>query len=364
MCEQKNIPVYRFPAYFEVRFAEHLVNLCKSIWKNLPGMQNHWETMIESTETTKVEKATARGFLRLWEDGGVQQHLTCLMMDLLRIFEILQKDCQKSMITMSDIELSKKFAVDAITLIEKGPYPGGHEEKLLSQSCPETEEGTQITPEVPKRRITNSLVSTKRCWSAVRNEVVLSCKEFLSQRLDKDPEKVLDCINKFIDARTVIDLVREVRMDVENLFGEDAVSSFTDDIVSLYSAKKLPPPPEMNTSTGKLFYYLKVSTPHSVFSKLVQAYISLTPHSAGPERAVSVHTTLKSSKQSSYSREALNSRMYIALNGVGTPFFDPRPAVAKFLEIKDRRRKLPDAELYQDQEFVKKFFAKDIFIIF
>jgi hypothetical protein len=53
----------------------------------------------------------------------------------------------------------------------------------------------------------------------------------------------------------------------------------------------------------------------------------------GPERAVSVHTTLKTAKQSSYSREAINSRMYIALNGEGTALFNPRPAVAKFLEI-------------------------------
>lgn len=116
----------------------------------------------------------------------------------------------------------------------------------------------------------------------------------------------------------------------------------------------------MNTSTAKLFYYLKVSPPHSVFSKLVQSYISVTPYSSGPERAVSVHTTLKTAKQSGYSRNALNSRMYIALNGIGTALYDPRPAVAKFLEEKERRKKLPDAEVYQDQEFVKKFFSKGI----
>lgn len=72
-----------------------------------------------------------------------------------------------------------------------------------------------------------------------------------------------------------------------------------------------------------------------------------------------MHTILKTNKQSSYSREAINSRMYIALNGTGTALFDPRPAVAKFLESKERRRKLPDPDLYKSQEFIQKFFSID-----
>lgn len=129
--------------------------------------------------------------------------------------------------------------------------------------------------------------------------------------------------------------------------------------VSLFVSGKLPPDLELKNSTAKLYHYLKVSEPHSIFSKLVQSYISLTPHSIGPERAVSVHTILKSDKQSNYSREALNSRMIIALNGKGTAHYDPRPAVIEFLERKERRQKLPDNELYKDQEYIKKFFSKD-----
>lgn len=52
--------------------------------------------------------------------------------------------------------------------------------------------------------------------------------------------------------------------------------------------------------------------------------------------------------------------MYIALNGVGTALFDPRPAVAKVVEVKERRRKLPDEDIYQNQEFTKKFFQKTL----
>lgn len=37
--------------------------------------------------------------------------------------------------------------------------------------------------------------------------------------------------------------------------------------------------------------------------------------------------------------------MYIALNEVGTSLFDPRPVVAKFVEVKERRRKPPNEEI-------------------
>lgn len=113
-------------------------------------------------------------------------------------------------------------------------------------------------------------------------------------------------------------------------------------MISLYAAEKLPPSSDMISLTAKLYHYFKVSQLHSVFNKLVQSYVCLTPHSAGPERAVSIHTNLKSNKQSGLSQEAWNSRMFIALNGIGTAFYDPRPAVARFLKSKERRGKLPD----------------------
>lgn len=59
ISDTKKISICRFPAYFEVRFAEHLLNLSTAIWKNLPCMQTHWESIIESSHSTKIEKATA-----------------------------------------------------------------------------------------------------------------------------------------------------------------------------------------------------------------------------------------------------------------------------------------------------------------
>jgi len=51
--------------------------------------------------------------------------------------------------------------------------------------------------------------------------------------------------------------------------------------------------------------------------------------------------------------------MYIALNGIGTAMFDPRPAVVNFLESKERRRKLSDPDLHKNQEITLTFFFID-----
>lgn len=364
LAELNKTTAYRFPAYSEVRFAEHLNNLTMAVWKNLPLMQTHWSEVLENPDAAKTEKASARGFLRLWEKGGQQQLLTSLMLDLLKCMMKLQKDCQRSFVTIPDIEVSKQIFIGSLNMMGGNCYPGGYEEELKNKGRKDGLESheSESDDEESSRKVRrpNSFVSTKRCcWKAVRNEIILSCKEFVTQRLPDDQKNISSRINAFLNAKSPTQLVSAVREDIENLFGRDKVSSFTDDVIGLFATDKLPASCSITSFTAKLYHYLKVSEHKTVFRKLVESYVSLTPHSAGPERAVSVHTNLKTIKQTCLSREAINSRMYIALNGIGTAYFDPRPAVAKFLEKKERRRKLPDVELYQDQEFVKKFFAKD-----
>jgi hypothetical protein len=93
-------------------------------------------------------------------------------------------------------------------------------------------------------------------------------------------------------------MIASVRCDVEGLFNKTNLSQFSDEVIGLYATDNLPAPRSITDFTGKLYYFLKISTPNTLFSKLVQTYISLTPHSCGPELAVSCHTILKSNKQS------------------------------------------------------------------
>ena len=49
-------------------------------------------------------------------------------------------------------------------------------------------------------------------------------------------------------------------------------------------------------------------------------------------------------------------RLLLSLNGVGTAPFDPRPAVARFLNDKARLEKVANLSVYTKRAFVSKFF--------
>jgi hypothetical protein len=51
--------------------------------------------------------------------------------------------------------------------------------------------------------------------------------------------------------------------------------------------------------------------------------------------------------------------MYIVLIGIGTAIFDPRFAITKFSESKERRKKLSGPDLYKNQLFIQIFFFID-----
>ena len=69
------------------------------------------------------------------------------------------------------------------------------------------------------------------------------------------------------------------------------------------------------------------------------------------ERIVSHHHNLVvDNHRTSMGEDTRNARLMVALNGVGTAYFDPRPAVVKFLE-KTRRCGAPDWDIYGQSEF-------------
>lgn len=86
---QEKFLVYRFPAYFEVRFAEHLVNLSTAVWKNLPYMKTYWKSIIESTET-KLKLPLSKNFLKyaLIYGNNIERHRQFIFKLLTIIFLI------------------------------------------------------------------------------------------------------------------------------------------------------------------------------------------------------------------------------------------------------------------------------------
>lgn len=74
ISEKKKVTFYWFPQYFEVRFVEHLILLCESVWKNMPSIRKHWNNIVTADTNTsnRKEKAMIRGFLKVWEEEEIK----------------------------------------------------------------------------------------------------------------------------------------------------------------------------------------------------------------------------------------------------------------------------------------------------
>lgn len=167
-----------FPENFEV---QDLINLSESVWDNLKAIRTHWNSIITSASVNKIEKTTAKGFLKLWKEGGDQEYYTVIMIDVLRQFEkISKKKGQKSMTTLCDIETTKMGVLESLTIIQSNFFPGGRED-LKNMLCDVELEHEDDDDNIRTRTIRNSYVSTCHCVSSVKNEIRLSrLKYFLN----------------------------------------------------------------------------------------------------------------------------------------------------------------------------------------
>ena len=81
-----------FPAHFEVRFAEHLLQCCRAVLTNLDASRAVWTEVVTGTE--KGPKSDALGFLKKWRVDGLDLRLTAVM-HICVMFSHLQKKLQE-----------------------------------------------------------------------------------------------------------------------------------------------------------------------------------------------------------------------------------------------------------------------------
>lgn len=102
-----------------------------------------------------------------------------------------------------------------------------------------------------------------------------------------------------------------------------------------------------------------MQTSCDLLKRLLAALLSLTPHIMATERAVSHYGNIKTPERASLKPETINSIMQVSLYGIGTSVFNPRPAVYEFLKRKDRCNRVPNEELYQNRDLIKKLFMRE-----
>jgi len=108
--------------------------------------------------------------------------------------QTLQQKLQKDNLILLDVLTARDSAIRKLDLILDGPIPGGIEDKYLSPCDIDVDEDTDEIDndnDVPSprnnnnRRIYNTFVNNNhRYWDPVRQEIVLSFKNFLCQCLN------------------------------------------------------------------------------------------------------------------------------------------------------------------------------------
>lgn len=345
-----------FPRHHEVRFAEHLANVVAAVLSNSHAMCTHWNSVVKDGENSDKQKA--RGFLKEWSPTSFNMRMSALTLDILRQFTDLQKEAQRTFVTLPDLMQKRESVLQRLTMMLDKPYPGGREEQFLqSVTVAEPEQlGCEIQP--TGRRTHNLYVTSRgRNFDAVRLEVVTCARNFLETRLNDDQDAQVKAMVDIANAANADALIKAGRSIVAEIFGRNHVSEFADDATGYFVSFGAPSFKPHESITAKLYSMLQRTTKSSVLNKLIQTFLVTCPHSMITERVISCHTELKSDLRASMLRETVNDRLCIALNSAGTANFDPRPAVAAFLATKARRSTLPDDELYRNREFVKKFFS-------
>ncbi|XP_043229531.1 uncharacterized protein LOC122385370 [Amphibalanus amphitrite] len=240
---------------------------------------------------------------------------------------------------------ARDSAVMQLTVMANGPLLGGREEQ-----------GEAEEPELQSRarRVPNTNVSFERDFKAVRGEVVQSTSNFLSERLDFEQQEVVKDMSRMIKAETAEEFIRSGKRIARDLFPGE-LTEFALNVTDRWRAMENARDAE-KTDEGRLRALLREAT--GTCKRVLASFVTLTPHSMATERAVSHYNNIRSHHRLGMSNSTLNARLIIALNGVGTAHFDPRPAVTAFLEGKGRRMRAADPEVYEKREFVLKFFRE------
>ncbi|CAB3978456.1 Hypothetical predicted protein [Paramuricea clavata] len=197
-----------FPPHHEVRFAQHLVQLCGAILFNLDGCLKHWQKICDAPrEYNTKEVSSAKGFLKLWQPTGVQAWLTAVMVDTCCIFRYIEKEAQKPGIIIPDILKYRDTALQKLDIMQTEPYPGGQEElltKKIAELHPENDEAVDNTP----RRTHNTNVTTfRRGKQPIRQEVIDSSRNFLQTRLNEEQTEIVTTIINLTSAKRAIEFI-------------------------------------------------------------------------------------------------------------------------------------------------------------
>ena len=197
IVEKYKLPIRRYPVYFQIRFTEFLFELTDvhlSSWN---------ATTLYFRDQSKEHEED--GYFKLMTNKFKLQ-LMAFVADVLAVFKRYQKLIQDDGITILEVESRTKTVRTQIRSLSTKPLSGGWEEALLSalsEDC-DSLKGIKLQ-DAGKGRVPHSLVTVTRELGAIKNEIICSLDEFLSQRFDID-QKLVGILRPFVGLQSDCDI--------------------------------------------------------------------------------------------------------------------------------------------------------------
>jgi hypothetical protein len=294
---------------------------------------------------------TCKGFLNLLTnlDNVI---LLCLRSDLAYLYKRFQKRIQGDDVLLFDIKTSSEHFLQAVRSLKIHGLKGGWTQlldKLLTLSDnlvgdvevdgnPPVQgaiyhlHGVELHRETHRRRKTHhSYVSDMRSVDAIKNEATLSVVNFLEERLDATEWSALSPLEIFDD---------QVGDETLELCHTTVCPDLPlVDFVASYREASHDP----RFKGKKCYGVLKelAGMPHwTVLYTSVARIVAAKPTSADVERLISYYNLMKTTDRASLAPTTLMDMLYVRVNIMPTlAEFEPRPAVFKWQNDKDRRFK-------------------------
>ena len=231
LLHQENGKCLKFPKHFEVRFAEHTLNLLNAVLYNLEAAEKMFQKMISGTVISeRNERSMVQGLLSKWKADSQQLWLTVVMYDLCAIFQRIQKIFERSDLILPDIITARGAAIRNLIIMKEMPVPGGKEEHYLKNLEVSGEENKSL------RQTNNQFVtSMRRSDDAVRVEIVQSAINFLNERMNIDEDGTIHNLKQVLESKSAKEFIVSSRDLISQMFGDEVLEEFVGGVCASWS---------------------------------------------------------------------------------------------------------------------------------
>jgi len=251
--------------------------------------------------------------------------LTCLVADILLIYSRFQKSIQRNELTL--MQMSQK-----VTDVK--------EQKCVGSITNEnTLYGVQLTVNQIRHQRHHLFVSNVRAYDTVRNEVILSLLNFITERFQAD-DVLLSALRPLA---SITPNVSDAELDVCHCYiiPDLDLAQFALEYRETASESLQ----ELSAST--VLKQLLGATDRPVLATALVRFVVSKSHSYDVERLIQAYNVVKTQDRASLSSETLKCYLYIRYNMPPLYKYDARAAVLLWLNDRERRFVIPQKATQQ-----------------